>query len=305
MTLRVALNTARNAYDPLAEGAAYASLIGHCGGVNAVAKRVGRPITVVNERVRLYRLPKHVLNLYRSGHLLLSAAEVFFKIDGNVDYTKRQGGETLDPEGNKRADEYERIVGIMVTEITNRIHKAAQSNGRKTFTRGSVRSIYNTAIGKASLRRGGNYLRISADRIERHTPEQAKLDSFMMVYGDKIVREILSGGASESTIESLSDSIVTLGVGRGLSCPLDLVPYNTDEDNQPVYPVEVAQALNRALVRRVVAAAYLCRTRRVIPNGHELTATQAAWENFLRNPKNLTSMLSAIEQVTVPGPAIT
>jgi len=95
MTIRVALNTARNGYDPLAEGAAYVALVGHYGAVNAVAKIVGRPCTVVNERVRLYRLPKTVLNLYRAGHLMLSAAEVFFRIDGNLEYTRGQNGEAL------------------------------------------------------------------------------------------------------------------------------------------------------------------------------------------------------------------
>jgi len=190
----------------------------------------------------------------------------------------------------------------MVSEIADRITK---SGGRKTFSRGAVKSIYNRAIGKAATRRGGNYLRIDAGRIERHAPEQVRMDRFMLVYGDMIVRELLSDDPNNDIVETCSDDIVILGVGRGLSCPIDLVDYNTDDDNQPVYPPEVAQALNRALVRRVVAQAYLLRTKRMLPHGHELTKTQAAWEQFLHNSKNLQSMLSTIESVTVPVPAAT
>lgn len=296
MHLRVALNTARNAYDPLAEGAAFHRLLLHFGAVNQVAKRIGRPVSVVNDRIRLYNLPDHVRRLLQHGRLMLSAAEVFFRIDGNVDYVAAKNGETLDDERKKKAAEYERIVGIMVSEIDRRFR-----DGRvKSFSRSNVRSIYNTAIGKAVKRRGGTYLNIVARQIEQHCPEKDKMERFTLAYGHTIVSELLSAKPDMETVEQCEKDIVLLGVARGLSCPVELVNVNVDDDNRPVYTEAVASALNRALVRRTVAYAYLQKTRRAIPNGHELTLSQAAWENFLHGPKNLTSMLSAIQEVSVP-----
>lgn len=342
--LRIALNTARNSYDPMARANAFKRVADAMGGDLAAARACGVSITSFREATSLLRLPKQAQDLIADGRMTMQCGEQLLRLPGFKAYERKAGGEKgLDGKTVAEAAEFDR-------RSAHVLRLAEESE--KTFSMTDLVSAWNGFTNKSEERakareerrdadEGGDdekprgksagkpkpkgepkgegkgkpkgdakpakQPKVTTDTVLTVEPSEAGLKAAMTFYGRALAEELLSAEPDDAVTDGLRCRMEHLSASLGWCVPKDLQTVMVNRKGKPLYSPEVAAQLCREVVAEFTLLGYLemqADKSRVPKADDPMFKDQSVWTAFYKADRPLPSLLKDLDKHLAPEPRV-